>query len=220
MQRTRRIRSRGTAVVSNLQELVDAAVAAQQAADAFTNAFKGMEDALVQFAMTGKLSFSDMAKSIIADIIRIQARAAVAGIAGSLGSAVGNLFGFASGGYTGDGGKYEPAGIVHRGEYVINAQSTRKLGVNYLNSLNGYAQGGLVGAPAGARNAQPGGGGDAHVSVAVYIQQDGSSRSSVDAGSGPSAHALGNLVGAAVKESLLREKRPGGVLWNMQQGRG
>ncbi len=197
-----------------------AADVAGQTAQVFTNAFKGMEDAMVQFAMTGKLSFSDMAKSIIADIIRIQARAAVVGIAGSLGSAVGNLFGFASGGYTGDGGKYEPAGIVHRGEYVINAQSTRKLGVNYLNSLNGYAQGGLVGAPAGARNAQPGGGGDAHVSVAVYIQQDGSSRSSVDAGSGPSAHALGNLVGAAVKESLLREKRPGGVLWNMQQGRG
>ena len=50
-----------------------------------------------------------------------------------------------SGGYTGDGGKYEPAGIVHRGEYVINAASTRKLGLGYLNSLNGYANGGLVG---------------------------------------------------------------------------
>lgn len=34
--------------------------------------------------------------------------------------------GFADGGYTGDGGKYEPAGIVHKGEYVINAENTRK----------------------------------------------------------------------------------------------
>lgn len=34
--------------------------------------------------------------------------------------------GFAEGGYTGDGGKYQPAGIVHKGEYVINAENTRK----------------------------------------------------------------------------------------------
>lgn len=39
-----------------------------------TKAFGGMEDALVNFAMTGKLSFGDMAKSIIADILRIYYR--------------------------------------------------------------------------------------------------------------------------------------------------
>lgn len=53
--------------------------------------------------------------------------------------------GFSGGGYTGSGGKYEPAGIVHKGEYVINADSTRKLGRGYLDQLNGYANGGLVG---------------------------------------------------------------------------
>ena len=40
------------------------------------------------------------------------------------------LKGYSSGGYTGDGGKYEPAGIVHRGEYVVNSQTTRDLGLN------------------------------------------------------------------------------------------
>lgn len=40
------------------------------------------------------------------------------------------LKGYSSGGYTGDGGKYEPAGIVHKGEYVINSQTTRDLGLN------------------------------------------------------------------------------------------
>ena len=40
------------------------------------------------------------------------------------------LKGFSSGGYTGDGGKYEPAGIVHRGEYVVNASTTKDLGLN------------------------------------------------------------------------------------------
>jgi hypothetical protein len=39
-------------------------------------------------------------------------------------------FGFASGGYTGDGAKYDMAGIVHKGEYVVNAQTTKDLGLN------------------------------------------------------------------------------------------
>ena len=34
--------------------------------------------------------------------------------------------GFASGGYTGDGGKYEPAGIVHKGEFVMTKEQTSK----------------------------------------------------------------------------------------------
>ncbi len=51
---------------------------------------------------------------------------------------------FANGGYTGSGGKYEPAGIVHKGEYVIDAASTRRIGVSNLNRLRGYADGGLV----------------------------------------------------------------------------
>lgn len=46
-----------------------------------------------------------------------------------------SLKGFATGGYTGDGGKYEPAGIVHRGEYVVNSETTRDLGLN--NSSGG-----------------------------------------------------------------------------------
>jgi lambda family phage tail tape measure protein len=55
--------------------------------------------------------------------------------------------GFASGGYTGAGGKYDPAGIVHRGEYVFDAVNTNRLGVGFLDSLRGYADGGLVSAP-------------------------------------------------------------------------
>lgn len=58
--------------------------------------------------------------------------------------------GFALGGYTGSGGRYEPAGIVHRGEYVFDADATRRIGVETLESwrrgLPGYAEGGYVGA--------------------------------------------------------------------------
>lgn len=45
---------------------------------------------------------------------------------GLLGAAKASVSGFAEGGYTGDGGKYTPAGIVHRGEFVINKENTRK----------------------------------------------------------------------------------------------
>ena len=58
---------------------------------------------------------------------------------GGLGSLI-----FAKGGYTGSGGKYEPAGIVHKGEYVMDADTVRKLGVDRLDALRGYANGGLV----------------------------------------------------------------------------
>ena len=37
--------------------------------------------------------------------------------------------GFAEGGYTGDGGKYDPAGVVHKGEFVIDKETTEALGL-------------------------------------------------------------------------------------------
>lgn len=46
-----------------------------------------------------------------------------------------NLRGYATGGYTGHGGKYEPAGIVHKGEYVVEAERVQQLGVPFLESL-------------------------------------------------------------------------------------
>lgn len=44
--------------------------------------------------------------------------------------------GFSSGGFTGQGGKYTPAGIVHKGEYVMTKEATSRLGVGMLDSLN------------------------------------------------------------------------------------
>lgn len=52
---------------------------------------------------------------------------------------------FASGGYTGPGGKYQPAGVVHANEYVIPSESVNKYGVGHFNKyLPGYADGGYV----------------------------------------------------------------------------
>ena len=61
---------------------------------------------------------------------------------------------YSEGGYTGPGGKFEPAGIVHRGEFVLPQEAVRSIGLARLehmrsnHSLPGYASGGLVGAPA------------------------------------------------------------------------
>ncbi|HDT2442452.1 TPA: phage tail length tape measure family protein [Klebsiella pneumoniae subsp. pneumoniae] len=43
--------------------------------------------------------------------------------------------GFSSGGYTGPGGKYQPAGVVHKGEYIFDQASTNRIGVSNLQAL-------------------------------------------------------------------------------------
>lgn len=83
------------------------------------------------------------------------------GMAGSAGGGIGSataadvsgagggLMFLADGGYTGPGGKYDVAGIVHRGEYVVNADATKRLGRGFLDRLNGFADGGYVGSDKG-----------------------------------------------------------------------
>jgi hypothetical protein len=76
-------------------------------------------------------------KIAAAGIILAQGLALVASI---------NASSYAKGGYTGDGGKYEEAGTVHRGEYVLTKEATARIGVSKLDSLNygGYSNGGAV----------------------------------------------------------------------------
>lgn len=59
------------------------------------------------------------------------------------------LRGYATGGYTGDGGKYEPKGIVHGGEFVFSKKATQNIGVAnlaYAHNMakRGYSDGGAV----------------------------------------------------------------------------
>ena len=60
-----------------------------------------------------------------------------------------DMAGWATGGFTGPGGKYEPAGIVHRGEYVMDQATVRAAGGpayfdGLRRQLRGYANGGYV----------------------------------------------------------------------------
>lgn len=66
--------------------------------------------------------------------------AAMASVAAATASIVSNIaavadVGFAVGGFTGPGGKYQPAGIVHKGEYVFDQAATNRIGVSNLEAL-------------------------------------------------------------------------------------
>lgn len=67
----------------------------------------------------------------------LAAMATVAGLMATIMSSISSAaaVGFASGGYTGSGGKYQPAGIVHKGEYVFDQESTNRIGVSQLEAL-------------------------------------------------------------------------------------
>ncbi|MDR5825788.1 phage tail tape measure protein [Caballeronia sp. LZ043] len=70
----------------------DAANVAASTASTFQDAFRGMEDAFASFVTTGKLDFKSLATSAIADIARIQARAAISGLFNFAASAIGSYY--------------------------------------------------------------------------------------------------------------------------------
>jgi lambda family phage tail tape measure protein len=82
----------------------DATNAATMASQAFTSITGNMNSAIDKFVETGKFSFSDFARSVIQDLIKIELKAQATKLLGAIGggggifSAIGSLFGFADGG--------------------------------------------------------------------------------------------------------------------------
>ncbi|MBB1498460.1 hypothetical protein [Paracoccus sp. MC1862] len=105
--------------------------AALQGADAAKQAVAGLLDQIAEAMMNR--AFSGLAAS--------------GGAAGGFFAGLGSLLGFAGGGFTGSGGKHEPAGIVHRGEYVMSAEAVKRIGVRNLDAIHkgSSAQGGSGG---------------------------------------------------------------------------
>ncbi|HCR3795246.1 TPA: phage tail tape measure protein, partial [Proteus mirabilis] len=146
------------------------------------SAFQGMSNSLSDFVLTGKANFADFTRSFLEMTTKMLMQMAMLNAmkAAFGGSAVGNFFGFASGGYTGDGGKHDPAGVVHKGEFVFTKEATQRLGIANLYRLmdagkRGYASGGHVGGSAPmsvtqptafiARNPQIAGGGNVQINL-------------------------------------------------------
>lgn len=187
------------------------------------NTFNGMADTLTDFVTTGKADFRSFAQSVIRDITNMMVKMALFNainpfMSGFMGGAGSIPFGqmFATGGYTGDGGKYQPAGIVHRGEYVITKEATARLGRGYLDYLNygkrGFANGGGVAVPnvpMSYERSRENNANSNQVSININIDQHGNTDSTVTA---ENAKALGKTIEAKVLEVLVKQRRAGGML--------
>ncbi|EJV3444912.1 phage tail tape measure protein, partial [Escherichia coli] len=173
---------------------------AESATDSFsqvksvaTQTFDGIAQNMAAMLTGSEQSWRGFTRSVLSMLTEIFLKQAMVGIVGSIGSAMGGAFGggasastgtaiqaaaanfhFATGGFTGTGGKYEPAGIVHRGEFVFTKEATSRIGVgNLYRLMRGYAEGGYVGgagSPAQMRRAE---GINFNQNNHVVIQNDG-----------------------------------------------
>lgn len=209
---------------------------------------KGLSDNLTELVTTGKANFKEFSTSIITMIVQIINQMLVAyaiqtalgwiksafappeslvtggtgGLTGFFASSTAQGLSFDSGGYTGDGGKYDQAGVVHRGEFVMNKEATQRIGVGNLYAMmRGYTEGGLVGgnkAPMYGLAAEQGGG--ITVNSTVVMNNDGSTgaTNSSSAGDGMGKLVQG-IVNQAITERLGKELKPGGLIWNASAAR-
>ncbi|EFI5846026.1 phage tail tape measure protein, partial [Escherichia coli] len=145
---------------------------AESATDSFsqvksvaTQTFDGIAQNMAAMLTGSEQNWRGFTRSVLSMMTEILLKQAMVGIVGRIGSAIGGVVGggvtassgtaieaaaanfhFATGGFTGTGGKYEPAGIVHRGEFVFTKEATSRIGVgNLYRLMRGYAEGGYVG---------------------------------------------------------------------------
>lgn len=189
---------------------------AQDATDVYGNvqeiassALNGLTDQMTEFLTTGKANFADFASSILKMIVQMINKMvifnAISGLTGGSTWNMGSLMsGFSSGGYTGDGGKYDPAGIVHKGEFVFTKEATQRIGArNLYRLMRGYANGGSVGG-SGYSRASTGGAGLAYSFGDI----------NVDINNGNDPKGLETGVRMLVTDMLKREMGQGGSIYN------
>ncbi len=106
--------------------------------------------------------------------------------------------GFSSGGYTGNMGRGDVAGVVHGQEYVLNAAATKRVGVDTLNAIN---SGGSLERTVSS-SGQP-------VTIQVYVTDSGVSTNGANT---QDQKQLGQMIGNAVRTIIRQEQRQGGLL--------
>lgn len=212
-------------VTSTLADLTDKYTDYNQIAkDLTVAAFDGITEQITNLVTTGETNFREFTASILKMIAKIATQLLVVkaiesslssfgGTGGAIGSIASGL-GFAGGGYTGDGGKYQPAGTVHKGEFVFTKEATSRIGVKNLYALmKGYANGGVVGGPSGyASGGLVSGGADVNVSGITVNVNSGM-------GSDPEqAKALQSGVKAIVAEEIAQSFQQGGKAYQYLRG--
>ncbi len=177
--------------------------------------------------LDGSMSAEEALGQLLLQMAKVQMQKALLGMFSGtgVGELVGGLLGFADGGFTGAGGKYEPAGVVHKGEYVFSKETVQRLGADNLDRLHqsarkGYASGGLVGdggkiARASGDSLRESARASAPVvTISAPITVNGS------AGTPEQNSDLAKQVAAAsekmfrglVRDELTRQMRPGGIM--------
>ena len=167
---------------------------------AMGNALQGMEDALVNFVMTGKLAFSDLARSILADITRIVIQRTImkpftGWLDSILPSANGNAF------VNGEVQKYAYGGIVSKPTLF-----PMKNGAGLMGEAGAEAILPLKRGSDGRLGVTSEGSGGTIVNVSVNANS-----TSVE-GDYDKSKQLGKVVAAAIQQQLILERRPGGLL--------
>lgn len=191
---------------------------ADSAADAYgtmksfaSSAFDSMGQNLADTLTRGKADWADFTRSTLSMLTQILVKQAMTGLVSSATSALG----FAGGGWTGSGGKYEPAGVVHRGEFVFHKEATSRIGVgNLYRLMNGYANGGYVGNTGGGMAAPFGV--SVYAPVSVTTEQTGNATANNGDQLG---RAYQKVIDKSVRDGIARESRPGGILWNVTNSR-
>jgi phage-related minor tail protein len=112
---------------------------ARQASDYFSTFTKGWEDAIVNFVRTGKLSFKDLANSMIAEFAKIQAQKMFVQLFGATGNAGTGLLGSLFSGFFGKAG----GGGVNANQPYMVGESGRELFVP--NSAGKIVPGDMMG---------------------------------------------------------------------------
>ncbi|EFI7540112.1 phage tail tape measure protein [Escherichia coli] len=209
---------------------------AESATDSFsqvksvaTQTFDGIAQNMAAMLTGSEQNWRGFTRSVLSMMTEILLKQAMVGIVGRIGSAIGGAIGgagasastgtaiqaaaanfhFATGGFTGTGGKYEPAGIVHRGEFVFTKEATSRIGVgNLYRLMRGYAEGGYVGgagSPAQMRRAE---GINFNQNNHVVIQNDG-----INGQAGPQLmKAVYDMARKGAQDELRLQLRDGGML--------
>lgn len=185
---------------------------------------------------TGAISAQEAVRQLILQIIQLTIKKRI--LAAIENSSGGGFFGgllkligggFAAGGYTGDGSKYEPAGVVHKGEYVMSAAATKAIGVPNLEALHtsarkGYSGGGLVSGGANTNRApmsrsrdSDGGSGPVTINAPITVNGSAGTPEQNNDLSKRMAKELEGIMRGVVCDELRKQQRPGNLMNNRRR---
>ncbi|WP_311218648.1 phage tail tape measure protein [Escherichia coli] len=193
-----------------------------QVKSAATQTFDGIAQNMAAMLTGSEQNWRSFTRSVLSMMTEILLKQAMVGIVGSVGSVIGGAsasggtaiqasaakFHFATGGFTGTGGKYEPAGIVHRGEFVFTKEATSRIGVgNLYRLMRGYATGGYVGTPGSMADSRSQASGKFEQNNHVVINNDGTNGQI-----GPQAlKAVYDVARKAAMDVVTGQMRDGGL---------